>query len=51
MMTDPTFYITMATAGLVGIAILSGTALTGWRGSPMPGRRCPMPARASKSPI
>ena len=32
MMTDPTFYVTMATAGLAGIAILSGTALTGWRG-------------------
>jgi len=32
MMTDPTFYITMATAGLAGLAMLTGAALTGWRG-------------------
>lgn len=32
MMTDPTFYIVMATAGLAGLTILSGAALTGWRG-------------------
>ena len=32
MMTDPTFYMTMATAGLVGLSMLTYAALTGWRG-------------------
>jgi hypothetical protein len=31
-MTDPTFYLTMAIAGLAAIAMLSVAALTGWRG-------------------
>lgn len=31
-MTDPTFYLTMATAGLAGTAILTAAGLTGWRG-------------------
>lgn len=31
-MNDPIFYVTMAMAGLAGLAILSGAALTGWRG-------------------
>ena len=32
MMTDPTFYVTMATAGLAGLALLTFAALNGWRG-------------------
>ena len=32
MMTDPTFYMTMATAGLVGLSMLTFATLTGWRG-------------------
>ncbi|MGN6619761.1 MAG: hypothetical protein ACTHKR_01685 [Sphingomonas sp.] len=31
-MNDPTFYLTMALAGLAGLAMLSVAALTGWRG-------------------
>ena len=31
-MTDPTFYLTMAIAGLAGLAMFSIAALTGWRG-------------------
>lgn len=31
-MQDPTFYVTMAAAGLAGLAMLTGAALTGWRG-------------------
>jgi hypothetical protein len=32
MMTDPTFYMTMAAAGLAGLAMLTFATLTGWRG-------------------
>lgn len=32
MMTDPTFYITMAAAALAGLSILTFATLTGWRG-------------------
>jgi hypothetical protein len=31
-MTDPNFYITMATAALAGLAMMTFAALTGWRG-------------------
>ncbi|MES2338057.1 MAG: hypothetical protein V4537_08180 [Pseudomonadota bacterium] len=31
-MTDPNFYLTMASAGLVGLAMVTMAALTGWRG-------------------
>jgi hypothetical protein len=31
-MNDPSFYLTMAVAGLAGLAMLSIAALTGWRG-------------------
>jgi len=31
-MTDPIFYITMAAAGLVAIAMISAAVLRGWRG-------------------
>lgn len=31
-MQDPIFWLTLSGAGLVGIAILAWTALTGWRG-------------------
>ena len=31
-MTDPNFYITMATAGLAGLGMMTFAALTGWRG-------------------
>ncbi len=31
-MTDPNFYVTMATAGLAGTAMLTFAGLTGWRG-------------------
>ncbi|WEK42833.1 MAG: hypothetical protein P0Y64_16000 [Candidatus Sphingomonas colombiensis] len=31
-MTDPSFYLTMASAGLAGLAILTGAAHSGWRG-------------------
>jgi hypothetical protein len=31
-MTDPNFYIIMASAALAGLGILSFAALTGWRG-------------------
>ena len=31
-MTDPNLYITMATAALAGLAMLTFAALTGWRG-------------------
>ncbi|WP_404370072.1 hypothetical protein AB5I39_01090 [Sphingomonas sp. MMS24-J45] len=31
-MTDPTFYVTMAAAGLVGLSMLTYATLTGWRG-------------------
>lgn len=31
-MTDPLFYLTMATAGLAAIAIVSTATLSGWRG-------------------
>ena len=31
-MTDPTFYVTMAFSGLVGLAMLTAAALSGWRG-------------------
>ena len=32
MMTDPTFYMTMAIAGLAGLSMLTLATLTGWRG-------------------
>jgi hypothetical protein len=32
IMTDPNFYITIAAAGLAGLAMLTFAALTGWRG-------------------
>jgi hypothetical protein len=31
-MTDPTFYMTMAAAGLAGLSMLTFATLTGWRG-------------------
>jgi hypothetical protein len=31
-MTDPLFYLTMATAGLAATAIVASAALIGWRG-------------------
>ncbi|MDQ2877835.1 MAG: hypothetical protein M3R41_01990 [Pseudomonadota bacterium] len=31
-MTEPTFYVTMATTGLTGLAMLIFAGLTGWRG-------------------
>ena len=31
-MTDPNLYVTMATAALAGIAMLTFAALAGWRG-------------------
>jgi hypothetical protein len=31
-MTDPTFYVTMASAGLAALGMLTFAALTGWRG-------------------
>lgn len=31
-MTDPNFYLTMATAGLAGLAMLTAATLSGWRG-------------------
>lgn len=31
-MTDPTFYVTMATAALAGLAMLTFATLAGWRG-------------------
>lgn len=31
-MTDPTFYVTMASAGLAGLGMLVFAGLTGWRG-------------------
>lgn len=31
-MTDPTIYVTMAAAALAGLAIVTFTALAGWRG-------------------
>lgn len=31
-MTDPTFYVTMASAGLAGLGMLTFAGLTGWRG-------------------
>ncbi len=31
-MDDPTLYLTMAIAGLAGLAMLSVAVLTGWRG-------------------
>ncbi|MEO5865545.1 MAG: hypothetical protein ABIS14_09150 [Sphingomonas sp.] len=31
-MTEPTFYMTMASAGLAGLAMLVFAGLTGWRG-------------------
>ncbi|MGN6270536.1 MAG: hypothetical protein ACTHM0_11675 [Sphingomonas sp.] len=31
-MNDPSFYLTMAVAGLAGLAMLSIAALAGWRG-------------------
>lgn len=31
-MSDPSFYFTMASAALAGLAILVSAALTGWRG-------------------
>jgi len=32
MMTDPTFYMTIAAAGLAGLSMLTFATLTGWRG-------------------
>ena len=32
MMTDPNFYLTMASAGLAGLGMVTMAALTGWRG-------------------
>ncbi len=32
MTTDPTFYMTMAAAGLAGLSMLTFATLTGWRG-------------------
>jgi hypothetical protein len=31
-MTEPVFYIVMATAALAGLAMIVGAALAGWRG-------------------
>ena len=31
-MTEPLFYLTMATAGLTGLAMLLAAGLAGWRG-------------------
>jgi len=31
-MTDPNFYITMASAALAGLGMMTFAALTGWRG-------------------
>ena len=31
-MTDPNFYLTMASAGLAGLGMVTMAALTGWRG-------------------
>jgi len=31
-MTDPNFYLTMASAALAGLGMLTFAALTGWRG-------------------
>jgi len=31
-MTDPNFYLTIASAGLAGLAMMTFAALTGWRG-------------------
>ena len=31
-MTDPNFYLTMASAGLAGLGMVTLAALTGWRG-------------------
>ncbi|WP_326524196.1 hypothetical protein [Sphingomonas sp.] len=31
-MTDPNFYITMASAGLAGLGMVTMATLTGWRG-------------------
>lgn len=31
-MTDPSFYITMATAGLAGLGMVTVAGLSGWRG-------------------
>ena len=31
-MTDPNFYITMATAALAGLGMMTVAALSGWRG-------------------
>lgn len=31
-MTDPSFYLAMATAGLAGLSILTLAGLSGWRG-------------------
>jgi len=31
-MTDPNFYLTMAGAGLTGLAMITATVLAGWRG-------------------
>jgi hypothetical protein len=31
-MTDPTFYVTMASAALAGLGMLTFAGLTGWRG-------------------
>ncbi len=32
MMTDPTFYMTMAATALAGLSMLTFATLTGWRG-------------------
>lgn len=32
MMTDPNFYITMASAGLAGLGMVTVAGLAGWRG-------------------
>jgi hypothetical protein len=32
MMTDPNFYLTMASAGLAGLGMVTLATLTGWRG-------------------
>ena len=31
-MQDPIFYVTMAVTALAGLAMMTGAALTGWRG-------------------
>ncbi|KQM65669.1 hypothetical protein ASE75_05360 [Sphingomonas sp. Leaf17] len=49
MTTDPNFYLTMAAAALVAIAMLSATVLSGWRGW-LSLKRCEMEAAGEPNP-